>query len=410
MTFFFRQTIRGIVCHKYRSILHILIGVLIVLILDIYAGNMDRTGQELAKLPERIPVFARISNLNGSMRECLAIREDRVMGVRESAYVKDPVFTVRLKFGFGSFTLEEYRENLNHYGRGMNAPAETFGLSRETITFLEGVDESVLETPQKVCLMEEALMKERGLQLGDDVMLTTYHYRCALEGSEIFIEPLVTDTYRIVGSMQTGDYLGEWMPPEVVLPLDCVREAYHSQGIDFFADSGSFVVRDPFQLNALKEQMYDEVKFLPVITRAEFRYDGNALTIMDDSFIRSAETLTKNVALLRGMLPFVVAIIVFIGYLCSYLSLQSRQEEYALMRSLGTGRGRSFFLFLGETAFLAALSCVTGSFWAFSLFGTVAEVLALSGLLFFLTFLLGTSVALFSLHRLSVVQVLTKSV
>lgn len=332
------------------------------------------------------------------------------MGVRESAYVKDPVFTVRLKFGFGSFTLEEYRENLNHYGRGMNAPAETFGLSREKITFLEGVDESVLETPQKVCLMEEALMKERGLQLGNDVMLTTYHYRCALEGSEIFIEPLVTDTYRIVGSMQTEDYLGEWMPPEVVLPLDCVREAYHSQGIDFFADSGSFVVRDPFQLNALKEQMYDEVKFLPVITRAEFRYDGNALTIMDDSFIRSAETLTKNLALLRGMLPFVVAIIVFIGYLCSYLSLQSRQEEYALMRSLGTGRGRSFFLFLGETAFLAAFSCVTGSFWAFSLFGTAAEVLALSGLLFFLTFLLGTSVALFSLHRLSVVQVLTKSV
>lgn len=400
---------RNVSRHKYKSILHILIGVLIVLILDIYAGNMEQTRQELVRLPERIPVSARISNLNGSMRECLAIREDRVMGVRESAYVEAPVFTVRLKFGFGAFTLEEYADNLNHYGRGMNAPAEAFGLSREKITFLEGVDESVLETSRKVCLMEEALMKERGQQLGDDVMLTTYHYRCALEGSEIFIEPLVTDTYRIVGSMQIGEYLGEWMPPEVVLPLDCVREAYHSQGIDFFADSGSFMVRDPFQLNALKEQMYDEVKFLPVITRAQFRYDGNALTIMDDSFIRSAETLTDNLVLLRGMLPFVVAIVIFIGYLCSYLSLQSRQEEYALMRSLGAGRGRSFFLLFGETALVAAAACMVGSLGAFLLFGTRAGVLALSGGVFFLTFLCGTAVALFSLHRLSVVQVLTKS-
>ena len=401
---------RNVSRHKYKSILHILIGVLIVLILDIYAGNMDRTGKELARLPERIPVFARISSLNGSMRECLTIREDRVMGVRESEYVKDPVFTVRLKFGFGSFTPEEYRENLVHYGRGMNGVAEILGLEREKITFLEGVDESVLETAQKVCLMEESLLEERGLQLGDKVMLTTYYYRCALEGSEVFIEPLVTDTYKIVGSIKTGDYQGEWMPPEVVLPLDCVREAYHSQGIEFFADSGSFVVEDPFQLNALKAQMYDEVKFLPVFTRAQYRYDGNALTIMDEAFIRAAETLMRNLAILKGMLPFVVAIIVFIGYLCSYLSLQGRQEEYALMRSIGTGRGRSFLLLLGETVVLAAFACVIGSIGAAAFFGTEAGVLVLSGALFFLTFLSGTAAALFSLHRLSVMQVLTKRV
>ncbi|MDE6601126.1 MAG: hypothetical protein K2K90_02970 [Lachnospiraceae bacterium] len=399
---------RNVSRHKYKSILHILIGVFIVLILDIYAGNMERTEQELARLPEALPVSARISSLNGSMRECLAIREDRVMGIRESEYVKDPVFTVRLKFGFGEFTLEEYKENLNHYGRGMNALSDVFGLGREQITFLEGVDESVLETSQKVCLMEEALMEARGLRRGDDVMLTTYYYRCAPEGSEVFIEPLVTDTYRIVGSMLTGDYRGEWMPPEVILPFDCVREAYRSQGIAFFADSGSFMVKDPFQLNALKAQMYNEVRFLPVITRALPRYDGNALTIMDEAFIRSAETLLGNIELLRRMFPFLVSILIFIGYLCSYLSLQSRQEEYALMRSLGTGRGRSFLLLFGETAFLAAAACVSGSFAALFLFRTKAVVLVLSAALFLLTFLLGTAVALIAFHRLSVMQVLTR--
>lgn len=408
MKFFIRQTARNIVRHRKKSILHILIGVLTVLILDVYAGNMDSTEKELVHLPEALEVTARISTLNGSQREGMTIREDRMMGVRESAYVKDPVFTVRLKFGFGAFTVEEYKGNLNHYGMGMNAPEGVSGMKREEITFLSGVDETVLETAQKVCILDAALMEERGLHLGDDVMLTLFYYRYAIEGSEIFIEPLTTDTYKIVGSMQIGDYQGSWVPPEVIFPLDYMREAYHSQGIEFFADSGSFVVKDPFQLNALKAQMYDEVKFLSVITRAKNRTDGNALTIMDEAFIRSAETLAKNLALLRGMLPFLAVIVIFIGYLCSYLSLQSRRQEYALMRSLGTGRGRSFFLLFGETALVAAAACLAGSLAAALFLRTGAGVLALSGTMFFLAFLSGAAMAVLLLHRISVMEMLTK--
>lgn len=406
--FFIRQTVRNIGRHKYKSILHILIGVLTVLILDVYAGTMDGTEKELAHLPEALTVTARISVLNGSRKEGMAIREDRVMGVRESEYVKDPVFTVRLKFGFGAFTLEEYRENLNHYGLGMNAPEGVPGMKREEITWLEGVDESVLATAQKVCLLDTSLMEERGLHPGEDVMLTIFYYRYPLEGNEVFIEPLITDTYRIVGSMEIGDYRGEWVPPEVILPFDCVREAYHRQGIAFFADSGSFVVKDPFQLNALKAQMYDEVRFLPVITRAEPRPDGNALTIMDEAFIRSAETLTGNLALLRGMLPFLAVIVIFIGYLCSYLSLQGRREEYALMRSLGTGRGRSFLLLFAETALVEAAACLAGSLVAAVFLATGTKVLLLSGVLFFLAFQAGAAVAVLGLQRLGVMELLAR--
>ena len=407
--FAIRLIARNVSRHKYKSILHILIGVLTVLILDIYAGNMDSTGEQLAKLPEVLEVPAKISVLNGSMTEGMTIREDRMMGVRESVYVKDPVFTVRMKFGLGAFTAEEYKDNLNYYGMGINAVAGVPGMKRKDIIFLEGVDESVLETTQKVCILDAELKEENGLQLGEDVMLTIFYYRYELDGSEIFIEPLTTDTYQIVGQVEIEDYRGGWMPPEAILPLDCIREAYHSQGFPFFADSGSFVVNDPFQLNELKEQMYHDVMFLPVVTRALPRYDGNALTIMDEAFIRSAEALQGNLALLRGMLPFVAAIVIFIGYLCSYLSLQSRQEEYALMRSLGTGRGKSFFLLFGETALVAAGACLLGSFTALVFLRTKAEVLALAGALFFLAFLAGTAAALLALYRLSVMEMLAKN-
>ena len=129
---------------------------------------------------------------------------------------------------------------------------------------------------------------------------------------------------------------------------------------------------------------------------------------MDESFIRSAETLSKNLALLRGMLPFLVVIVFFIGYLCSYLSLQSRREEYALLRSLGTGRGRSFLLLFGETALAVAAACLSGSLLSAAFLRPAPGVLALSGATFFLAFLSGAAMAILALHRLSVMELLTR--
>ena len=407
MIFTVRQIGRGIVRHRYRSILVGLIGALTVLLLAVYAGNMDSTDRQLKRLPEVMKVQAKVSNLNGSLEEGMTIREDRVQAIRASEHAKDVVFTVRLRLGLGSFTPQEYEGNLIYYGAGMNAIGGVPGLRTEEITFLDGVDEGVLETAEKVCIMDASLMEREGLHLGDEVMLTSFCYRYEGRTYEIFLDLLGTDTYRIIGAMRIGEYEGNWVPADVIFPLDCVREAYHRQGVEFMADSGSFVVKDPFRLNECKEEM-NAIGMLPVISRADFSYDGNALTIMDETFIRSAEALEENLALLKGMLPFVAAIIVFIGYLCSYLSVQGRREEYALLRSLGTGRGQSFCLFFGEMMFVAAAACLVGSLAAGWLFHTGAGVLCRSGAAFFAAFLAGTAAALFSLPRLSVMEMLTR--
>lgn len=407
MIFAMRQIGRGVVRHKYKSVLTGLIGVMTVLLLDIYAGNMDSTGRQLERLPQVMQVQAKVSNLNGSLEEGMTIREDRVQAIRNSEHAKDAVFTVRLRLGPGAFTPQEYEGNLIYYGAGMNAIGGVPGLKTEEITFLEGKDESVLETAEKVCIMDASLMEREGLCLGDEVMLTSFCYRYEGRTYEIFLDLLGTDTYRIVGAMRIGEYVGNWVAPEVIFPLDCVREAYHRQGIEFLADSGSFVVKDPFRLNECKEEM-QEIGMLPVISRADFSYDGNALTIMDETFIRSAEALEENLALLRGMLPLVTAIIVFIGYICSYLSVQGRREEYALLRSLGTGRGRSFCLFFGEMTVVAAAACLVGSLAAGGFFHMEAGVLVWSGLSFFAAFLAGTAAALCSLHRLSVMEMFAR--
>lgn len=408
MNFYIRQIARNIVRHRKKSILLILVGVLTVLILDVYAGNMDSTERQLKRLPEVMRVQAKVSNLNGSLEEGMTIREDRVQAIRASEHAAEVVFTVRLRLGFGAFTPEEYEGNLSYYGAGMNAIGGMPGLKAEEITFLPGKDVSVLETAEKVCIVDAAVMEREGLQLGDEVEITSFCYRYEERNYEIFLDLLDTDVYQIVGAMRIGEYKGNWVPADVIFPLDCVRETFHRQGIEFLADSGSFVVKDPFRLNECKEQM-QELGMLPVISRADFSYDGNALTIMDESFIRSAEALEENLALLRGMLPFVAALVALIGYICSYLSIQSRKEEYALLRSLGAGRCRSFFAFFGETAVVAATAVLCGSGMAFLLLSVSLKVSAQAGVLFFFAFLAGTAAALLSLHRLSVMELLSKN-
>ena len=42
--------------------------------------------------------------------------------------------------------MEEYKENLNYYGMGMNVPEGVSGMKREEITWLDGVDADILET------------------------------------------------------------------------------------------------------------------------------------------------------------------------------------------------------------------------------------------------------------------------
>ena len=408
MMFEVMQIGRGIARHKCRSILSGLTGVLTVLLLNVYAGNMDSTEGQLKRLPEAMTVQAKVSNLNGTLEDGMTIREDRVQAIRTSKHVKDAVFTVRLRLGFGAFTAGEYEGNLNYYGTGMNAVGGVPGLKEEEITFLPGEDADALETAEKVCIMDAALMEREGLRLGDEVELTLFCYRYEERNYEIFLDRLGTDTYRIIGAMRLGEYRGNWVPADVVFPLDCMREAFYRQGIEFMADSGAFAVKDPFRLNECKEEM-QKIGMLPVASRADFSYDGNALTIMDEGFIRSAQALEENLALLRGMFPLVAAVVVFIGYICSYLSMQGRREEYALLRSLGAGLGRSFGLFFAETAVVAAFAVLCGGAAAVLLLDAAGKVCVQAGVLFLLAFLAGPAAALLPLHRLSVMELLGKN-
>lgn len=403
-----KQAYRNLIRHYKKSILSVFIGVVTVLLLLIYAGNMDSAKRQLASLPEAMEVIGRVSNLNGSRDEGISISEERVEGIVSCPEVENAVFSVQFMTGFGAFTLEEYKGNLNYFASAVNAIAGVPGLKSEEISYGEGWNESLFATGEPLCILDARTMEQQGLRFGDEVAITLYYYQYGQGGIGIGkATPLVEGkTFTIAGAMDYKDYTGSVTPPQMLFPFESVRQIFHEEGIEFTADSASFQVKDPFRLNGCKSYM-KELGFLSVIRDADFSYAGNALTMRDEEFINAAENLRETIAFFTGMLPFVVAILLFVGYLSSYLLIQSRREEYVVMRLVGMSRGHCFYVLLFENVMIEAAACVLVSLPAMLTGMVSGRALLLADAVFLLAFLLGSAAALWSFHRLSVMEVLS---
>ena len=125
---------RNLVRHYRKSILSAAIGIVTIVLLLLYAVNLDSTERQLVSLPEAMEVSGRVSNLNGSRDEGITISEERVDGIAACPYVEKAVFSAQFMTGFGAFTLEEYKGNLNYFAAAVNDIAGVSGLKSEEIS------------------------------------------------------------------------------------------------------------------------------------------------------------------------------------------------------------------------------------------------------------------------------------
>ncbi len=399
--------IRNIKRQRSKSLISIVISIVMVVLLNVYIGSISSIKTQLANLPAAIPVTARISNLNGTMIAGIAIKNEVITEIRKSPYIKDPIFTIQLKIGFGEVTQEDIGTKLNQEGLGCNDIAGISGLKESELSWsAENTD--FFTSNRKECIVDKSVLEEKDLSLGDTVTLTTYYYHFLLNNThEIIMEPLFVDDYKIVAAMDMQEYTGTTSPPSIILPFDTVEESFVSQGINFMPDSASFTVKNPFELNELKKEM-KEMKLLNVSAESEFQYDGNALIINDNTFIESAERLEESLTLLSVGLPFIIVIVAFIGYISAYLMIQNRKGEYAIMRSVGAKHIESFRILFLENAMLQLCGSIVGSLFAFFVVVSNLWVIGLVIVMFLIFYLTGIAVALWSLGRISVMDVLTK--
>ena len=226
------------------------------------------------------------------------------------------------------------------------------------------------------------------------------------------LEPLAACLGVSLLELMQGEKMGKWderfvVPPDVIVPFHAVRASYAEEGIPFFASSASFVLSDALCMNAFKQEMKDLGFRSAAPTVSNNSLNGVALHVNDAAFIRTAEHLRQVIDTVRAFFPFLLLLIVGVGYLVTLLLLQSRKNEMALLRSIGLNRRKCFRVFFVDQLTLVITGVVAGSVLSVLIQGNYGGNSALAGGLVGICYLAGNSLALWKLLGVSVMEALS---
>lgn len=376
-----------------------------VMLLNLYLGNLLSSMEQLERLPEAMPVPAMVSNLCGEQTIGLEISKKTLDGIRFSEYIKDPVYSMQLAGVVGEIQDENWKEYLDIAMTAVNCREAVFGLADEDIYLDNGVQADFLEGDEPYLLAEPLFLERKGLQVGDWVPLTIFYYVRGKEGLDAW-DYLTTEEFRIAGTMEAEDFDVDRMYMDAALPWGWAEKNLQEKGIEWVADAMSFELRDASLLNEFKQEMKD-LTMLEVNPAAEPGLAGIALIVRDENFISAATRLRKNISLLRRLFPAVLLVILCVGAAVSWLLVQSRKRDYALMRVAGAGSVRCFLQLLAEYFIVETSGAFAGLFgtliWGMGKVGTAADTLGI----FMASYLCGTALALGVLSRMTVMTALT---
>lgn len=391
---------------KTQNLVTVGISVMLVLLLNLYFGSIRSYQTQLADLSENVPIFCQITNLNGTMGNELFISEQIVEALEQSAYVKDLSYMTVVMAGEGDFKEIEYSKYLNLYVVGANDVEAVGEMTADMFSLDEQSLDELLASDRMECIVNEEALIKRGWEIGDRITLKCYYYDPASEFQKIQLHSMGgTVEVTIAGTMKETEGKTNAIQTDIIIPGRASRNLFAQFGLKFFADTVTFHVNNPLDLNGFKEEMQD-IGLMEIVPEAGNSYTGYALVVRDADFIASATHLRHSTELMQSFLPVVCILVLLIGYVVSYLAGNSRREEFALMRLQGVKKLSAAFLFLTEQMILVLIGNVAGDVLVLPVSSSVLGILAVNGVLL-TAYLIGAAAAYGRMSMGSVVYLLS---
>lgn len=268
------------------------------------------------------------------------------------------------------------------------------------ITWLDGWDESFLSDPDNPgnwnetmpCVASQRWMKEHDLSLGDEIVVNC--------------ENMYGDwTVQIVGSFapagkQDNLYfpLCYWsLPP---WQADDERETYSPTG-SFL--SSRFTLRSAYDLEAFRDYLAQEGYNQPGGS------GSNRVTVVlnDHIFTQTVQALNRYITLGQILFPVLFVLMGVLGFVVSWLMVNGRRMEFAIMRGMGASKGRVFGSFFLEQMGLCLMGCVLSGLVLTLWSGQGMVWLAAAG--FAVCYLLGCAVAVWTVGKTKIFALLTQA-
>jgi hypothetical protein len=406
--FYMRMVFRNIRRQGLKSLLAVFICVLAVLFLFVYMGNISANQKQLDRLPDALPVSAQISNHSGSQVVGLMIDGSLMEQLGASDTVKDLLYTTRLAANIAPETPEEEAGYKTLTITGANDLAALPLVKEEDISLTAGSVRDLLRGRQASVIAWETFLEDNHVKPGDNVTLALYCIDFGQSQNIVQYRKIGDIDVTIMGSFTLSEATGDAPIPAMICAAGWAEELLRAYGLPFYADSASCFVRDPFRLNDFKAEMR-RLGFMSVDPQAKPNLSGLGLSVNDKTFISSAGSLQKNLSLTRAFLPFILLLIILVGYIASTLMTQSRRPEAAVMRSMGVSQTMCAVVLSVENAALALSGCLAGIL-ASALLTDIdpVEGIVISAV-YFAGHMIGSVVAVLTLGRFSVMEVLTKA-
>lgn len=382
------------------------ISLLLVLLLNLYFGSIGSYQKQLADLARNIPIICQITNLNGNLWNGLFIPERIVDDLQKSTHVKDLSYMTVMLAGEGDFREVEYSKYLNLYVVGANKAEIVGELSDDMISMDHGSVDELLNSDKMECIVNENVLKKREWKIGDKILLKCYYYDPASEFNKIQIHSMGSATeIEIAATMEDIKGKTNAIAVDVIIPAKTARNIFSESGLPFFADTVTFHVNDPFDLNTFKEDMR-KIGLQETSPEASDSYTGCALTVRDSSFISSATDLRRAIEVMRSFFPVVCVLVLMIGYVVSFLSGNSRRDEFTLLRLQGIKNRNAAFLFLTEQMILVLAGNFLGDAVMIWIMPSLTTLLTVNAVLS-VSYLIGAAAAYGQMSRKSLLYLLS---
>ena len=381
-----------------------------VLVLTILIGMLtvgaSGWSDQLNDLYENSKLEGQVVSLNGRNATQLNVSAFTARKLWESGYLSDISVTVSWNYwmedeiptfadnGFGMEARDGWisKQPVLAATNSLSAIPEFYYTDRPEIEWLEGYDESFLADTgiRSICysfgpsgdippvypvLAGKAFMEQHGLEFGDEtrimikISISTGYYESSYE---------LPITLRIVGAFrQAGQksnlyvplafwFNPDWLTGETeimqegeLLPFSFVGE----KNLEKLCYSNTFFRVCRFTLAST----HDVAKFRNFLLEESYsqvgRPDRNRTTIllMDQEFTETLSGLRRYITFGSILFPLLFIAVAAIGFIISWLMINGRRMEFAILRGLGASRRRVFATFFIEQAMLCVLGCLIGA-------------------------------------------------
>lgn len=423
--------------------------------LGILAASSAGWEEQMDALYRDAEISGRVVSLNGRSSSNLTIPADTARRIWESGFIDD----VGVALGFNYWLSDEIpefkgldaEENRSSWISAqpdvvalntLAAAPEFIHSAAPEVEWLEGWDESFLadgdacssltQTMQFLdkgsfldaeksadtvaCIAPRSFMEEHGLALGDEfeVNLTMSFKSEMVEHSR---------TFKLVGSFTklgedenlyvplalwcgedwiTGDSVPDGSGRKANDPItDIEGRDWHFYNATRFS-TFIFSLKEASQLENLRDY-FDEAGFSRV---GNIRSDRTTLLLYDRSFVETVSGLNRYISFAQLLFPVLFVLVAALGFIISWLMVFSRRMEFAVLRGLGTSRGRVFRSFFFEQALLCLAGSAAGCILLYIMTGA-AVWLGYIGI-FVLCYFLGTALSVAAVGRTHLMSLLSE--